>query len=118
MTETEGESSRRPAALRELDDVDAVFDALAAPARRQILLVLRARGGSMTSREVAERFDTTWATTSRHLRALEAAGLVDVVQTGRERHYTLAAERLTATAGRWIERVASPPQRRSGSGAE
>jgi hypothetical protein len=28
----------------------------------------------MTTKEVAQRFDTTWATTSRHLEALERAG--------------------------------------------
>ena len=96
--------NERPAALDELDDVDIVFDALAAAPRRQILLVLLARGGSMTSGEVAERFDTTWATTSRHLRTLERAGLVAVEQDGRERHYRLVNERLTTTAGSWIDR--------------
>ncbi len=96
--------NERPVALDELDDVDIVFDALAAAPRRQILLVLLARGGSMTSGEVAERFDTTWATTSRHLRTLERAGLVAVEQDGRERRYRLVEERLIATAGGWIGR--------------
>lgn len=93
----------RPAGLEELDDLELVFDALAAPARRQILLVLHARGGAMTSKEVAERFATTWATTSRHLRTLERAGLVRVTTTGRERHYQLVAERLRTTVGNWIQ---------------
>ncbi len=97
-------STDRPEALAALDDVDVVFEALAAPARRQILLVLLARGGSMTSKEVAQRFDTTWATTSRHLGTLERAGLVRVEAEGRERRYSLAADRLTGSAGAWIAR--------------
>ena len=97
-------STDRPDALAALDDVEVVFDALAAPARRQILLVLLARGGSMTSKEVAQRFDTTWATTSRHLGALERAGLLPVEAEGRERRYSLVPERLTTTAGAWIAR--------------
>ncbi len=105
MTESGGDTDR-PQALVELDAVDIVFDALAAPARRQILLVLLARGGSMTSKEVAARFETSWATTSRHLRTLERAGLVRVAQDGRERHYRIDADRLADTAGRWIERFA------------
>lgn len=97
-------STDRPEALTALDDVDVVFEALAAPARRQILLVLLARGGSMTSKEVAQRFDTTWATTSRHLGTLERAGLVRVEAEGRERRYSLVTDRLTASAGAWIAR--------------
>ncbi len=94
-----------PDPLTELDDVAAVFDALAHPTRRQILLVLQAREGSMTSKEVASRFSTTWATVSRHLKTLEAAGLVRVVEgdDGRERLFQLDATRLLAVAGAWIE---------------
>lgn len=91
--------------LAELDDVATVFDALAQPARRQILLVLLARGDSMTSKEVAERFSTTWATVSRHLKSLEAAGLVrvEVGDDGRERLYRLDKARLLDVAGTWID---------------
>lgn len=90
--------------LAELDDVAAVFEALAHPARRQVLLVLLARDGSMTSKEVAARFSTTWATVSRHLKTLEAAGLVRVVggDDGRERLFQLETVRLLTVAGGWI----------------
>lgn len=92
--------------LAELDDVAIVFDALSHGARRQILLVLLARGDSMTSQQVAERFSTTWATVSRHLKTLEAAGLVDVVDStdGRERLYVLNRSRLFDVAGTWMMR--------------
>ena len=90
--------------MAELDDVAVVFDALAHSARRQILLVLLARKESMTSKEVAERFSTTWATVSRHLKTLEAAGLVHVGDghDRRERIYRLDTERLVDVAGSWI----------------
>ena len=93
-------------ALGELDDVDIVFDALAHSARRQILLVLLARGESMSSKDVAERFSTTWATVSRHLKTLEAAGLVCVVDSadGRERLYQLDTGRIVDVIGSWVGR--------------
>lgn len=97
-------TAREP--LAELDDIDVVFDALAHAARRQILLALLARGESMTSKDVAERFSTTWATVSRHLKTLEAAGLVHVVDSsdGRERLYQLDSGRMVEVARGWIDR--------------
>lgn len=94
--------------LAELDDVAVVFEALAHSARRQILLVLLARGQSMTSKEVAERFSTTWATVSRHLKTLQAAGLVRIVESedARERVYQLDTGRLLDVAGSWISHFA------------
>jgi DNA-binding transcriptional ArsR family regulator len=90
--------------LRELADLDAVFAALAHAQRRQILGVLHARGGALTAGEIADRFDCTWPTTSRHLRQLEDAGLVTVEKNGRERIYRLERKRLTAIAGNWLDR--------------
>jgi DNA-binding transcriptional ArsR family regulator len=83
-------------------DVQAVFDALAHPRRRQILLILRFRGGRMAAGQIAERFSCAWPTTTRHLHILEAAGLVRVVKKGRERVYRLEARRLRAVAGAWL----------------
>jgi DNA-binding transcriptional ArsR family regulator len=74
---------------RELADLDEVFAALAHPSRRLVLLSLHFHGGEMTAGEIASRFDCTWPTTSRHLKQLEAAGLVRVEPRGRERVYTL-----------------------------
>lgn len=98
-------------ALEGLDDVAVVFDALSHAARRQILLVLLARGETMGSREIADRFATTWATTSRHLHTLQAAGLVETVATEdrRERRYALVRHRLLDVAGGWIGRFDASP---------
>ena len=50
------------------------FKALADPARRQILVMLRQ--GAMPAGEIAARFDMTGATISYHLAQLKKAGLV------------------------------------------
>ena len=68
--------------------------------------MLLARGGEMTAGAIAARFDCTWPTTTRHLRALEDAGLVWVEHRGRERVYHLDRERLQKVAGRWLTRFA------------
>jgi DNA-binding transcriptional ArsR family regulator len=88
---------------RRLADVDAVFTALAHASRRHILLVLHFRGGEMTAGEIANRFGCSWPTTSRHLRVLRGAGLVDVVKRGRERVYRLARQRLEDVVVGWLE---------------
>ena len=89
-------------AVSELAQTEAVFNALAHPQRRQILLVLRFRGGEMTAGEIAERFACSWPTTSRHLRVLERAKLVRVVKRGRERVYKIDKSKLRATVGKWL----------------
>lgn len=94
----------RPQGLDDLDRIDAVFSALAHPTRRRILTVLRARGGTMTSGELAGRFDCAWPTTTRHLGVLSDAGLVRVERAGRERRYHLTRDTITDVAGTWIDR--------------
>jgi DNA-binding transcriptional ArsR family regulator len=86
-----------------------VFSALAHQSRRTILTVLHARGGTMTSGEIAARFDHSWPTITRHLRQLETAGLVTVSVSGREHVYTLDAERIQSVAGPWLAIFQQPP---------
>jgi DNA-binding transcriptional ArsR family regulator len=94
-------------ALAELDAIEAVFAALAHETRRHILVVLKARGGSMSAGDIADRFDCAWPTVTRHLQTLERAGLVRVEARGRERIYALDTERLDRVAGHWIRWLAS-----------
>lgn len=54
--------------------VNAAFRALADPTRRRILRLLRER--CRTSGEIADAFPSSWATISRHLAVLRAAGLI------------------------------------------
>jgi DNA-binding transcriptional ArsR family regulator len=97
-------SPAKPRGVQDLHDIDLVFGALAHRSRRTILTILLARGGEMTSGAIAARFDCTWPTTTRHLRVLEAAGLVRVELQGRERVYRLDRPRLTRVAGGWVAR--------------
>lgn len=50
------------------------FKALADPARREILLMLR--GGRMSAGEIGAKFDVSGATVSYHLKTLKKAELV------------------------------------------
>src|SRR5215510_16610325 len=64
-----------------------VFRALADDTRRGILELLR--GGPKTSGEIADRFQSSWPTISRHLAVLRAAGLVVTERQGQEIYYEL-----------------------------
>ena len=101
-------STSHSSAERRLDEYEAVFAALASAARRQILLTLHFRGGSMTAGEIANRFSCKWPTTSRHLRKLEHAGLVTATPSGRSRIYRLNRERLAVADG-WLSWFARTP---------
>lgn len=68
--------------------------ALAHPARRQILMTIHFRG-SATAGEVAGRFAHKWPTTTRHLRVLEDAGLLQQEKRGRTRLYRVNKARLS-----------------------
>ena len=81
------------------DRLSRTFAALADPTRREILQ--RLASGEATVGELAEPFDMTFAAVSKHLRVLEAAGLVT---RGREAQYRPARldARPLAAASRWI----------------
>jgi ArsR family transcriptional regulator len=65
----------------------AVFRAFADQTRRDILKMLRA--GPRTSGQIADRFDSSWPTISRHLSVLANADLVVAIRRGSEVYYEL-----------------------------
>ena len=71
-----------PRALQ--DAYEAVFTALAHPARRLILMTLNFEGGEMNAGAIAALFRHAWPTTTRHLQVLEDAGLITHERQGRE----------------------------------
>ena len=64
-----------------------VFQAIADPTRRAILLLLTAQ--SMTAGTIASNFDTARPTVSKHLQILTECELLKQEQNGREIYYHL-----------------------------
>ena len=88
-------------AAERLDALEQVCAAVAHPARRQILLTVHFRGGAMPAGEIAGRFAHAWPTTTRHLKVLESAGLLQSEKVGRTVVYRLNRERL-AVLREWL----------------
>lgn len=96
------------------DAYEAVFSALAHPARRRILLTIYFNGGSMTAGEIAAVFSHAWQTTTRHLRVLEVAGLVSSERQGRSRIYRLQRNRLELVS-EWLAHFSDRPKDQEGN---
>ena len=64
-----------------------VFQAIADPTRRAILLLVASQ--SMTAGAIAANFDTSRPTVSKHLQILTECELLQSEQNGREVHYRL-----------------------------
>jgi DNA-binding transcriptional ArsR family regulator len=82
------------------DQLSATFAALADPTRRAILA--RLAEGEATVNELAEPFSVTLPAVSRHLKVLEAAGLIARNRSAQFRPSTLRPEPL-AQATDWME---------------
>jgi DNA-binding transcriptional ArsR family regulator len=95
----------------------AIFGALVHPLRREILMVLNFRGGSMSAGEIAARFACRWPTTTRHLRVLQQASLVRVEKRGRRRMYQLNASVLHQILGKWLSWFPQKPKGSKGKRA-
>ena len=88
-------------AKERLEELEAVFAALAHASRRQILLTIWFRGGVVSAGDIAKRFQHAWPTISKHLRVLEEAGLLTHEKQGRTRLYRLNHAKL-AVARDWF----------------
>jgi DNA-binding transcriptional ArsR family regulator len=95
------------------DAYEAVFGALAHPARRRVLLTVYFNGGAMTAGEIAAMFAHAWQTTTRHLQVLEAAGLLTHERRGRMRIYRIERKRL-ALVNDWLAHFQVPAKHRAG----
>jgi DNA-binding transcriptional ArsR family regulator len=82
------------------DQLDAVFAALSDPTRRAILAQLQA--GEASVAQLAEPFAMTQPAISKHLKVLEAAGLVTRDQDAQRRPRKLDA-RPMALAASWMD---------------
>jgi ArsR family transcriptional regulator, repressor of sdpIR and other operons len=97
-------------------DSSSLFRALADDTRRRILQLLGQ--GPLTSGEIADRFDSSWPTISRHLAILRESGLVRAERNGQEIHYELNTsvfQDLVRHLMEWVEpshRATKPRTRR------
>lgn len=73
-----------------------VFQAIADPTRRAILLLLATQ--SMTAGAIASNFDTARPTVSKHLQILTACELLKQEQNGREIYYYIDATNMKEVA--------------------
>ena len=73
-----------------------VFQAIADPTRRSILLLVAAQ--AMTAGAIAAKFDTARPTVSKHLQILTECELLKPEQQGREIYYHLNPEKMKEIA--------------------
>ena len=84
-----------------VDDLTAVFAALAHPTRRDI--VDRLTRGAMTAGELAAPYPMSGTAVSQHLRVLERAGLIVRTPRAQWREVSLRPEALDDAVG-WLDR--------------
>ncbi len=77
-----------------------VYQALADPTRRQILLSLTRERKKVNA--LAEQFDMTRQAVSLHVKFLQECGVISIEQKGRERYCNLEAQKLSEVAD-WLE---------------
>lgn len=82
------------------DQLDTIFHALSDPTRRGMLAALQ--DGPSTIGDLAEPHAMSLAAASKHVKKLEAAGLIEREVVGRVHHCRLTPEALKA-AGNWIK---------------
>ena len=87
------------------DDDDRVFKALADPTRRFLLDRLFERDGRTLS-ELESDLEMTRFGVMKHLRILEAAGLVVALRSGREKLHYLNPVPIRLIHDRWIDKYA------------
>lgn len=77
-----------------------VFQAIADPTRRAILLLIAAQ--AMTPNGLAEHFDSSRQAISKHLRILTECQLVEQEHSGREIYYQLNANKMKEI-DKWLD---------------
>jgi ArsR family transcriptional regulator, arsenate/arsenite/antimonite-responsive transcriptional repressor len=83
--------------------MDKVFEALANATRRKILAYLSST--SLTAGQIADRFEISKPSMSKHLSVLENAGLISSEKKGQFVHYSLVQESLVNTLNGYVQDV-------------
>src|SRR5262249_49946772 len=83
--------------------LDKVFEALSSTVRRKILAYLS--GADLTAGEIADKFDISKPSVSKHLSILENAGLIVGRRQGQFIHYSLVQDNLVNTLNGYLQEV-------------
>jgi len=83
--------------------LDQVFEALSSTVRRKMLAYLSAT--DLTAGEIAERFNISKPSISKHLSILENAGLIKSERRGQFIHYSLVPDNLLNTLNGYMQEV-------------
>jgi len=83
--------------------LDQVFEALSSTVRRKILAYLSAT--DLTAGEIAERFNISKPSISKHLSILENAGLIKSERRGQFIDYSLVRDSLVNTLNGYMQEV-------------
>lgn len=83
--------------------LDRVFEALSSTVRRKILAYLSAT--ELTAGEIAQRFEISKPSISKHLSILENAGLIAGERRGQFIHYRLVGDNLMNTLNGYLQEV-------------
>ncbi len=83
--------------------MDKIFEALSSQIRRKILAYLSAT--DLTAGEIAERFDISKPSISKHLSLLENAGLIAGKREGQFIRYNLVRDNLVNTLNGFVQEV-------------
>jgi len=83
--------------------LDKIFEALASTVRRKILAYLSA--ADLTAGEIAERFEISKPSISKHLSILENAGLIAGERRGQFIRYSLVRNNLLNTLNGYLQEV-------------
>jgi ArsR family transcriptional regulator len=83
--------------------LEQVFEALSSTVRRKILAYLSST--DLTAGEIADRFNISKPSISKHLSILENAGLIKSERHGQFIHYSLVRDNLLNTLNGYIQEV-------------
>jgi ArsR family transcriptional regulator, arsenate/arsenite/antimonite-responsive transcriptional repressor len=89
--------------------MERIFEALASTPRRKILAYLSET--ELSAGEIAERFEMTKPSLSKHLRILEDAGLVKSDKRGQFVFYSIQRDNLASTLSSFMQAVCPVSQR-------
>ncbi len=79
------------------------FEALASEPRLKILAYLSK--ATMTAGEIAERFEMSKPSLSKHLSILENAGLITSIKKGKYVHYSIVSDHIFNTLDGYLQEV-------------